>query len=61
MMNHLPDITPEYRWKNEMLEETRKIRMLLEKLVGHNAQVPNQQPEHKQNAQKRQYQRRGAQ
>jgi hypothetical protein len=60
-MNHFDGIVPEERYKNEMLEETRKIRILLEKLVGHNAQVPNQQPEHKQNAHKRQYQRRGAQ
>jgi hypothetical protein len=60
-MNHFDGIVPEERYKNEMLEETRKIRMLLEQLVGHNAQVPNQQPEHKQHVNKRQYQRRGAQ
>jgi hypothetical protein len=57
-MDHFQGIVPEERYKNEMLAETRKIRMLLEQLVGHNAQVPNQQSEQKPQADKRQYRRR---
>lgn len=32
-MNHFMGITPEERYKNEMLEEARKTNELLEKLV----------------------------
>jgi sensor domain CHASE-containing protein len=62
-MNHFDGIVPEERYKNEMLEETRKIRILLEQLVGGNAQASNQikQVESKPHMDKRQYRRRGAQ
>jgi hypothetical protein len=64
-MDHFQGIVPEERWKNELLEETRQIRILLEKLVGRDAQASNQQPDrvesHKSHVDKRQYRRRGAQ
>jgi len=54
-MDHFRGIVPDERWKNDVLQELRKIRELLEG----NAQTIKQ-PE--QQVQKRQYQRRsGAQ
>lgn len=38
-MNHFEGITPDQRWRNEMLNEQRETNSLLRQLLGHNAQV----------------------
>lgn len=38
-MNHFEESTPELRYKNELLNELRKLNMNMEKLIGCNAQV----------------------
>lgn len=37
--NHFDGITPEQRWRNDILNEQRKTNELLAKLIGCNAQV----------------------
>lgn len=53
-MDHFKGIVPDERWKNDLLNEVRKIRELLER----DAQTINPVPE-VQEQQKRKYTRRG--
>lgn len=39
-MNHFDGITPEQRWRNDLLNEQRKTNELLNKLIERNAQAP---------------------
>lgn len=59
-MDHFKGIIPEERWKNDMLNELRKIRELL----GRDAQTIKQEPEVKREVtpriEKRPYRKRGA-
>lgn len=64
-MKHFEEITPEHRWKNDVLDELRGIRKLLERVDQTFKQQP-EQLEFKQQttvnkSEKRPYQRRGAQ
>lgn len=52
-MDHFKGVTPGERWKNDVLNELRNIRKLLEKSLGRDAQTPKKQEV------KRTYRKRG--
>jgi len=39
-MDHYEGITPDQRWRNEMLNEQRETNRILRELLGRNAQAP---------------------
>lgn len=43
-MDHYEGITPDQRYKNELLNEIRKLNVNMEKLIGCNAQVSERKP-----------------
>lgn len=41
-MDHFEGITPEQRWRNDLLNEQRETNRLLREIIGRNAQASNE-------------------